>query len=268
MERLWRLSLFNMDIDQCLVEDRALADHYVDHFYSGRTKLLATGRIYCGEPLLEASLMSDMGFGDLSPTVVVQILDSTVITVGEWTAAESQNSRFLHELDVLLWETDLMTEELTLERPALLRRRSGFRLLVVLDRPFEVSAIHAQQRDHIAMIMTRDEYDYLAALSSELADRVDAALSFSLDVRLARTEQQITELKRSEDIRLDLRCHLYAYLDGLIARFGVVSSLDCMAPVLKWFPWTGTPHVVDFRDAMDFSGLYRYLRGDWNNNDE
>ena len=259
MERLSRLALFNMVIEECLVKDSEQAGQLVEEFQHRRTQLVARGLLQFNPPMLEARVESADEFNRYCKTVVIQVLDSCLLRVEDWRKTQNRDDRFLHALTVNVWETDLCIEKLTWERTAMMRTKYCNHLLLMLDRPFLVSALHASKNGHLAFVMHYMDYHQLLEESSLLRRRVDEALGDHIKVQFGMTEQQRTEHWKSERIRWLLPASLFDNIHGLRARLGLVVSASCVTPFLKQGWWTGAPFLLDFRGELHAKGLVDYL---------
>ena len=259
MERLWRLSLFNMTIEECLVKDSEQAQHLVEEFQHQRTELVASGLLQFNPPMLEARVERADEFNRFFKTVIIQVLDSCLLKLGDWRNTENRDDRFLHDLTVNVWATDLCIEQLTWERTAMMQTNYCNYLLVMLDRPFLVSALHASKNGHLAFVMDYRDYYQLLEESSFLRRRIDEALVDRVKVQFGMTEQQRTEDKKIDRIRRLLPTSLFDNIHGLRARLGQVVSASCVTPFLKQGWWTGAPFLLDFRGELHANGLVDYL---------
>lgn len=255
------------------MKDSEQADHLVDQFSQSLVRMTASGLVDQRAELLEARVRAVDEIGIYTPTVIVQVLDSYALKVDDWRKTDNRDDRFLHEITVMVWETDLRAEQLTWERQVVLFRRYCSRLLVVLDRPFLVSCLHAFKAGHLAMVMNTNDFFKLKEDTKVLERSIDDSLVFGANVWLGLTAQQRTEIIKNQDLGWQLRNSLYDSVDGLIARLSPVSSVDSMSPHLKEGWWSGAPFLIDFSDQLAEQGLSQYLNGsgldkdDWDSND-
>lgn len=259
MQMLGRLNLFNMAIEECWMKDSHQADHLVEGFYHTLTRMAASGLVDHRQELIEARVRGDVGIGSFTPTVIVQVLDSLALKVDDWKKTSNRDDRFLHEIAVMVWETDLGVEQLTWERQVVMRRRYCSRLLVVLDRPFLVSALHAFKAGHLAMAMNFMEFNKMVEDTKALERSIDEVLESGADVWLGLTAQQRTENIKREDLKWLLRTSLYDPVDGITARLWPTAAVDSVSPLLKEGHWTGPPFLVDFSEQLAGTRLSQYL---------
>ena len=195
-------------------------------------------------------------------TVLLQILDTSKLWVKYKDNQHDPVARHLHKLMVIAWgvsEKDLIVK-VGHEVGLLIQKLEETVLSLVLDQELVVNSQHCYQNNHLAAVMTMQQYQTLKERSDYLRERTESMLElFHVELWLGQTEQEALDNERlifqiggtSHDAfyLVDYAQVSVTYLEPTLCStlFGRRANIDRY------------PRIVDFFQHVDDDGLLSYL---------
>ena len=261
MERPYRLRLFNMVMDCCLMKESDTAEEEVSQFKQLQTELILAGLVQSTSEPLEAEVKEAAYMHRSSLSVVVEVLHTCIMKVNSQDGSLNREKRYLHSLSVLGWNTNQPIEEMNLASQAVLRTNFCGNLMMVLDRPLIVTNLHTSKSRHLAMVMDLDDFYLILDESRELGQQVDEMMRQQRSMHYGLTAQQSTDYFKDRNLLRLIRDQLFDSVYGLHARLEEAVTVDSVAPLLKQDLCGEFPLLVDWRRQLVAVGLERYLNG-------
>lgn len=193
-------------------------------------------------------------------TVVLQVLDSSALFVGDTKFQPHQPGRHLFELQVVAWISNREPDDVVMQPDHFLHRLTDDCLLMILDRSFEVSSMIDQRAKYLAMVMSWSRYKQLEMQSMILKNRLKEELddgfqiSFGLSMPEARENQKVARKAESAG-RL-----VFGPLQFASFSLQPVLDFEDALPFLKRFAFSGYPRPLDIIQELGKTSLRMFLR--------
>lgn len=193
-------------------------------------------------------------------TVVLQILDSTALFIGDHKFEPHLPGKHLFELQVVAWTSDRVPEEVVMEPRSVFQKLEDQCLHLILDRSFEVHSVIDGEARYLAMVMTKSRYWELQRESMILKAKIDEDLdagyqvAFGLTLPDARENQKMASKGRSAGQLV------YGALQ--VAEFSLqpVIDFEVALPFLKRFAFAGYPRPLSIVQEVGKTSIYKFLK--------
>lgn len=250
------LPLVSLDILHCLIREREESTLLQEEFHHELDELLLPGCFMAEQDRLATRVVQLESSLAKPRSVVLQILESSIMSARLGRFCINKEDRFLHRFALVGWMSEARKEALLEGTPQVVSDPWWPKLLMILDRKFEVEAIKTSKTGHLAMVMSYEEFEAMANESCELKERLEDDASFGVELEMGLTKQQVTDNWESSERERSLVCRLFLKLDGLEVQVKQEPSEAVLQRLHKRESHQGIPVRVEHEEEKR---LYRYL---------
>ena len=192
--------------------------------------------------------------------IVLQVYDASSCRVTGIQNDSPHPQRQLTRLEVLVWETNAPQHELDGHTIHRLKYSGGYKLWMVLDRPFEITTDDKKPWSTLCLTTSKTTFDQLFQESQELEDKIDSAICLGFDLELGSTPSQALENNAFIDRAIGRKHKLFCHVEEVDAKLGNLTNAEDIDPYMKRAPFTELPKVLKWKAAVEASTLRRYLK--------